>query len=84
MIGLAAQGEKNDVGQSQVQFPGQSILTASRRHDDFWRLADFPSRVSSPARKDAAREPEAGFAAQTHTHTGWDHEYTSETWNKVY
>jgi hypothetical protein len=82
MMGLAAQGEKNDAGQSQVRLPGQSILTGSRRHDAFWRLADFSSCASSPARKDATRGPEAGFAARIHT--GWDQEYTSETWNKVY
>ena len=82
MMRLAAQGEKNDAGQSQVRFPGGSVLTGSRRYDAFWGRADFSSCAGSRARKDATRGPEAGFAARLHT--GWDQEYTSETWNKVY
>jgi hypothetical protein len=82
MIRLAAQGKKNGAGQSQVRFPGRSILTGSSRHDAFWRLAAFSSCAGSPARKGATRGPEAGFAARIHS--GWDQEYTSEAWNKVY
>jgi hypothetical protein len=82
MMRIAAQGEKNDPGQSQIPFPGQSILTGSRRHDIFWRLANSSAYRLSYAGKKATYGPEAGFA--TRIHNGCDQEYTPETHNKVY
>jgi len=41
MMWLAAQGKKNDAGQSQIRFRWRFILSGSRRHDAFWRRAGF-------------------------------------------
>jgi hypothetical protein len=81
MMEFAAQDEKNGPGQAQIPFPGRSILIGCRRHDGFWRPAQFPSCAPFRARKSAIHEAKAKFAANIRS--GWDHEYTPESRNKA-
>src|SRR5208283_3010985 len=63
MMCLATEEEKNAARHAQVGFPGQSILTASRRRNPLRRLASTAPGASSRTWNDATRDAEIEFSA---------------------